>query len=408
MSLLMDALKKADATKRQAEDQAASLSLEPLATASAPTLATTDSPLPDLALHFDAVDADLASHAAAPTGKQHTAPPLPHTASQLETPERVAVRNVFAAKSPPSQTSLPWLPLSIGTMAAVGIGAYFWWQLQALPTSTLHRPPVVATPIAAVTPTELEQSSAPVETPVTPSSPPATAKPTEQRPTNVFPPAASKPARPTPPAAPPSALFAAETSVHFSRSQAKTEQPLERAYAALQAGRLDEAQHGYEAILRHDGKNTDALLGLASIATRIGQDERAQTFYQRAYESDPSNATAQAGLLNNKGQTDAAQTESRLKTALSKQPNAPALHFALGNLYARQERWSEAQQAYFNAYSVDPDNPDFIVNLAISLDHLHQSKLAAQYYRMALAAAETRRAAFDAEPIKARLRELPP
>lgn len=400
MSLLMDALKKADETNRQAEARAAALTLEPLATASARS--ASESPLPDLSLHFDAVDADLASHVPTPTGKPSAAQPPADAPSQQTEQERIAARNVFAAKIPPGLTSPPWIPLSIGLIAAIGIGAYFWWQLQALPSGTLFRPQPAAAPRPAIAPPVPETPAPPIETPVAVPPTPAAAAPTHQRPAGMT---RSAPA--------PSALHstdqpATETPVHFSRSAPKTDQPLERAYAALKAGRLDEAQAGYEAILRHDSKNTDALLGLASIAARAGQEERAQTLYQRAYESDPSNPTAQAGLLGGQEKTDAAPTESRLKTALSKQPNAPALHFALGNLYARQERWSEAQQAYFNAYSIEPDNPDFIVNLAISLDHLHQDKLAAQYYRTALTAAATRRAAFDAEPIQTRLRELSP
>ena len=44
----------------------------------------------------------------------------------------------------------------------------------------------------------------------------------------------------------------------------------------------------------------------------------------------------------------------------------------------------------------------------VSLDQLHQAKLAGQYYRQALAAAEGRPAAFDREQAASRLRELQP
>jgi tetratricopeptide (TPR) repeat protein len=93
-------------------------------------------------------------------------------------------------------------------------------------------------------------------------------------------------------------------------------------------------------------------------------------------ESDPGDVTAQAALINLRGGGDAGQSESRLKTLLAGQPDSPALHFALGNLYARQGRWSEAQQAYFQAYALEPDNADYLFNVAVSLDHLRQNKLA--------------------------------
>jgi uncharacterized protein HemY len=88
------------------------------------------------------------------------------------------------------------------------------------------------------------------------------------------------------------------------------------------------------------------------------------------------------------------------------QPEAHASQFALGNLYAGQGRWHEAQQAYFRAYSGEPDNPDYQFNLAVSLDQLRQPRLAAQYYQGALKAAETRHAAFDRTQAATRLREL--
>ena len=50
-----------------------------------------------------------------------------------------------------------------------------------------------------------------------------------------------------------------------------------------------------------------------------------------------------------------------------------------------------------------PTNADFAYNLAVSLDQLRQPKLALEYYRRALALAETRGARFDlAAPRRAR------
>ena len=64
------------------------------------------------------------------------------------------------------------------------------------------------------------------------------------------------------------------------------------------------------------------------------------------------------------------------------------LHFTLGNQLAQQGRWAEAQQEYFKAFAAEPDNADFAYNLAVSLDHLRQPRLALEYYRRALALAE--------------------
>ena len=159
-------------------------------------------------------------------------------------------------------------------------------------------------------------------------------------------------------------------------------------------------------MLKSEPKNTDALHGLAAISLRQGQPEAAEDFYFRILEADPKDSAAQAGLIGLRGQVDPTQSESRLKNLLAGQPESPSLNFALGNLYAQQGRWNDAQQSYFRAYSADSENPDYQFNLAVSLEQLRQPKLALQYYQGALAAATQRPAAFDRNQVAGRVSEL--
>jgi uncharacterized protein HemY len=123
--------------------------------------------------------------------------------------------------------------------------------------------------------------------------------------------------------------------------------------------------------------------------------------------ANPSDPAAQAAALNGpSAESDPQTTESRLKTLLSSQPESAPLNFALGNLYSRQNRWPEAQQLYFNAVAAESDNPDYLFNLAVSLDHLRQNRLAAQHYRLALEASARRPAAFDRSKVEKRVGEL--
>jgi tetratricopeptide (TPR) repeat protein len=132
----------------------------------------------------------------------------------------------------------------------------------------------------------------------------------------------------------------------------------------------------------------------------------AEARYARVLEIDPRDPYAQAGMVTLRGRSDPVQAESRLKGLLATQPDANFLNFTLGNQYAAQSRWSEAQAAYFKAYTTDPDNPDFAYNLAVSLDQLRQPQLALEYYRKALAAAANRSAAFQRGQVESRIREL--
>ena len=420
MSLLMDALKKAEEAKRQAGEAVpsaagaepaapAELTLQPIT----PEAAVPGPALPNLSQqHLDSVDADLASvPTAAPPKKRQTAPapkPAKVTAESVEATERTAARNVFAVKQAPKSRAPLWLFLGLVSAAVVGIGGYFWWQFQSMSNNSLARSSVPM-PSIANAPSQPAPAQPAMLLPEVRKPEPATLPPlpesTKRQTSNPTPPLENRERTGTPAAA---QQTEPDSPIRLSSSRPKPNATLNRAYDALQAGNLTDARRDYEQVLRSDARNTDALLGLATIAVRQGQASSAADLYQRVLEADPKDLTARAGLINLKGQSDPALAESRLKTLLAGQPESPPLHFALGNLYAGQTRWSDAQQAFFRAHTGEPENADYLFNLAVSLDHLHQNKLAAQYYQSALNAAETRSAAFDRNQVKSRLLELRP
>lgn len=216
---------------------------------------------------------------------------------------------------------------------------------------------------------------------------------------------AAPPAVPTRPAA--SAEDSDAIRLRLTPSRPRLNPDLAQGYRHLQDNALDAARQAYDLALRAEPHNLDILLGLAAVAERQGRDTEADSYRQRAWIADPLDARTQAALLG-RPDGDASAAESRLQSALSQHPESAALHFALGNLYARQQRWAEAQAAYFNAVASDGDNPDYLFNLAVSLDQLRHSPLAARHYRLALAAAQQRPAAFSAAALEQRLRELSP
>ena len=176
--------------------------------------------------------------------------------------------------------------------------------------------------------------------------------------------------------------------------------------AAFSTGDLARATEEYTRALRANPLDRDALLGLAAIDIRNQNFGSAEARYIKVLELDPRDAYAQAALMGLRGSGDAQQSESRLKTMIAQQPDSAALSFALGNQYASQRRWAEAQQAYFAAFSGDPENPDYAYNLAISLDHLRQPRLALEYYQRALALAGNRPVGFNTAQAQARVRDL--
>jgi tetratricopeptide (TPR) repeat protein len=179
------------------------------------------------------------------------------------------------------------------------------------------------------------------------------------------------------------------------------------AYAAYLANDLATARADYQQALKEEPANRDALLGLAAVETRAGRFDAADGYYQRLLRADPRDAHAQAGAIALRNQQlDPVLAESRVKNLLANDRDATVLYFTLGNQYALQGRWPEAQQAYFRAFAADPDNPDFAFNLAVSFDQIRQPQLALEYYRRALALAEKRSASFSRDAARTRIQQL--
>ena len=115
--------------------------------------------------------------------------------------------------------------------------------------------------------------------------------------------------------------------------------------------------------------------------------------------------TALAGLAALSAAAAPDGLEAQLRADLARGESGP-LHFALGNLYASQGRWGEAQAEYFEAHRFDPGNADILFDLAVSLDHLGQARLATGYYERALDAASRQAAQFDPSAVGRRLAQL--
>jgi tetratricopeptide (TPR) repeat protein len=178
-------------------------------------------------------------------------------------------------------------------------------------------------------------------------------------------------------------------------------------YTAYVGGDLGAARGAYQDALRDEPSNRDALLGLAALDVRAGRLEAAEAAYLRLLQTDPRDAHAQAALIALRGgRADPVSTESRVKVMLAENPAAHVLNFTLGNQLAQQGRWAEAQQEYFKAFAAEPDNADFAYNLAVSLDHLRQPKLALEYYQRALSLAKARGASFDMAAAQSRVAQL--
>jgi len=181
---------------------------------------------------------------------------------------------------------------------------------------------------------------------------------------------------------------------------------MDAAYAAYQAGKPAEATRLYQDVLRADPTQRDAWLGLAVIAHAGNQREPAMDAYKRVLRLEPQNATALAGLSSLITTAGEPQQESRLREMLARSPQEADLNNALGLVLSGEQRWSEAQPLFFKAHSAAPQEAQFAYNLAVTLDHLRKSALAAQYYETALGLATGKVSGFDEASARNRLTAL--
>lgn len=444
MSLLLEALKKAELAKQAAK--------EPPPVAGEPPF--TRDKLPDITQPMEIHSEDLHLAEREPAARRMEKPPLelapeqpppraapaPQPAPAMraahidtdystpgETVERKQAQQLFEAKELDVNPRKPFY-ITVGALGlfALGTVGYFWYQLQPrsafrapAPSAQPAPPPVAAAPAV---PAALPDAQAAATVPPPVGAQPAA--PTTIAPAQRAAPAAAPVAPPAAPRGPvfvrqsaPAAATASATApqrgparpgrdITITPARVQSDPVLEGAYQAYNAGDLARARDDYQRVLRSNPDNRDALLGLAAVETQAKRYDSADRYYTRLIELDPRDAHAQAGLIGLRGQVDPLAAESRLKNMIAAQPEASFLHFTLGNQFAAQGRWAEAQQAYFQAYASDPEHADFAYNLAISLDRMHQTKPALEYYRRALALAGGRPASFDKAQVSNRVSQL--
>jgi len=176
---------------------------------------------------------------------------------------------------------------------------------------------------------------------------------------------------------------------------------------ALKQGDLATAEKTYRKVLKQIPSNVTAMAGLATTLIQQGRLKEGQAMYYKVLDKDPENLLANIGLINliAVGSSNLS-AGSQLKQLLTKHPKQAYLHASLGNFYARKNEWASAQGAYFEAFALDTENPDYAFNLAISLDQIGKPELATKYYAQALKLVEKTPSRFIKADVERRMNEL--
>lgn len=290
-------------------------------------------------------------------------------------------------------TRTRWLLLGGASLgAAVAVASGIWFEAHA--TAQTYAPPPAA-PAPALSPIADDEQPAHLPEDILPEPPPSP-RPSPQSP--------SSDTRHAPIDAPDEEPLQLRPG---RPATALASYLLLSAHEAYTAGDLPHAQTQYRQALQNDPANLDALNGMGAIALQQGQPEQAADLFRHALLLNPHDPVALAGLSQTHA-PDLPRAETRLRISLAEQPDAIATRIALGDSLAGQQRWAEAQQAYFQAHALAPEDPDLAYNLAVSLDHLGQRQPAVTYYRKALELAAHHPARFARTQGEVRLHTLLP
>lgn len=180
----------------------------------------------------------------------------------------------------------------------------------------------------------------------------------------------------------------------------------------VQGGESDAARMEYRELLRNQPTNRSALIGLAQLESKAGNAVLAKEQYEKLLQLNPQDPVAQVGLLESTQPYDVVAFEAELRTLASAHPRQAFIPFKLGNLYASQNRWSDAknmfESALESAYQYAPKSvkPDYAFNLAVSLEKTGQPQRALEYYLIAKELSESSPVSFDSRILSRRIELL--
>jgi hypothetical protein len=313
MSLLLDALKRAEQEKQARPEPAAGKPALELA------------PLPS------APQAGAAPRSA--TGASGPAP------SQMASPPK-------AASATRSRKALWIAGVAIVLLIAAGAG-YVWYAISALSPSVARAPAVRPLPPPVLPAPMPAPPVATTESPVAPA-PAAKAAPPENRAPRAVPVDAQVATRPAP---------AAVLQPSRAADRPRIAPEVAAGYESLRRGDLAAARRDYTAALTADPANLDAVLGLATVEARGGRMDVAVILYRPRARNRPEERNR------------ARRPRRACRPHAARRPRAPARArdraepaFGVAAFHARQRlrravAVDQAQTSYFEAHRLDPANP---------------------------------------------------
>ena len=175
------------------------------------------------------------------------------------------------------------------------------------------------------------------------------------------------------------------------------------AFAALNAGKLNEAEAGFQAVLDANPEDADALGGLGIVRLRQNKAAEARDLLSRAMQADPAHKSrwesalagasvgedyAAARAAIQQGRLDAA--ERQLRAIIARGGDVAGAQAMLADVLSRRGDLSGAEAQYRAVLAHQPNNADAMVGLAQVLGKLGRGEEAENLLDRAQSAGNTR------------------
>ncbi|MDQ6622744.1 MAG: tetratricopeptide repeat protein, partial [Verrucomicrobiota bacterium] len=152
------------------------------------------------------------------------------------------------------------------------------------------------------------------------------------------------------------------------------------AYRAM--GRLDDAATIFRAQIASSDQNAGAHLALGLILRQQNKLDEAQAELQRALDLAPSPTTADQLMEVQLARNDPADAMETVKRQLEKTPDSAPIYLTEGKIFATQQQWDKAEEAFSKAAELDPNLTaayDLLIGVYIATNRLPEAATKLEY-----------------------------
>lgn len=157
-------------------------------------------------------------------------------------------------------------------------------------------------------------------------------------------------------------------------------------YSALIRGEYDTALGFYDQALEREPQSALALLGRGAALQKLGRLSEAQSAYDAVLRLDPKNREALTNLTAIVSERAPNEALARLLDLERKHPNFSPVTAQIGLMYAKIGSMPQARDYLRRAVALTPEAVMYHYNLALVLDHMNLSDQAVRSYENVLAA----------------------